>query len=390
MNKHNLTRDIPDPVKREVRQRCGFGCVVCGSAIYDYEHFDPEYIEAKEHNANGIALLCPTDHTRKRKNLLSHQKYLQAIANPKAKEINKAYTEWEVGDSAPTIIIGDKIFTGGTSIIKIDDELILGFKTPIEKGAPPRLYLRFFDREENEVFSIIDNEIGVNSDAFDIETEGSKWNIRSALYKTDLRIELSPPNLIFIKQINLTHKKWALKAKNEKFEILYDGNPSILFSGNARIEGECLYDLREEGKIESKNLNITFLAGGTVNKAFRWPLYLYVKTKNGVELGVIQNLNLLPLFTTEALAIENTSGLISDEYELKSLNRKGLIKILEKIAIPNGISNIVLDQNLKGEFHLISPIDLKQFIKDNSIDFGPYDLCPCNSGKLFKDCHMRK
>lgn len=29
-NKYGLTRDIPEDVKRKVRKRCGFGCVICG------------------------------------------------------------------------------------------------------------------------------------------------------------------------------------------------------------------------------------------------------------------------------------------------------------------------------------------------------------------------
>ena len=119
-NDHELSREIPSEIKREVRKRCGFGCVVCGSAIYEYEHFDPEFKDAKEHIADGIALLCPTDHRRKEKKLLSREKYLEAIANPKAFETNKAYTDWEDADFAPTIFIGNKIFKGGTSILKID------------------------------------------------------------------------------------------------------------------------------------------------------------------------------------------------------------------------------------------------------------------------------
>jgi hypothetical protein len=45
-NNHGLSRDIPDHVAREVRQRCGFGCVCCGSALYQYHHFDPLFREA--------------------------------------------------------------------------------------------------------------------------------------------------------------------------------------------------------------------------------------------------------------------------------------------------------------------------------------------------------
>jgi len=31
-------RNIPLPIQREVRQRCGFGCVICGTLLYEYDH----------------------------------------------------------------------------------------------------------------------------------------------------------------------------------------------------------------------------------------------------------------------------------------------------------------------------------------------------------------
>ena len=32
------SRNMPLPIQREVRQRCGFGCVVCGLPLYEYDH----------------------------------------------------------------------------------------------------------------------------------------------------------------------------------------------------------------------------------------------------------------------------------------------------------------------------------------------------------------
>jgi len=40
VNQHNLSRDIPRTVKRKVKKDSGFGCVICGSAICQYEHID--------------------------------------------------------------------------------------------------------------------------------------------------------------------------------------------------------------------------------------------------------------------------------------------------------------------------------------------------------------
>ncbi|MHB0562224.1 hypothetical protein ACX3RA_15640, partial [Escherichia coli] len=58
INKHGLSRRIPETIKRQIRQRCGFGCVICGFGFYDYEHFKPDFVDAKVHDPNGMTLLC--------------------------------------------------------------------------------------------------------------------------------------------------------------------------------------------------------------------------------------------------------------------------------------------------------------------------------------------
>lgn len=57
---------IPSDIRRQVRQRDGFGCVHCGSPVYDYEHF-VEYSIVKEHRADNIYLLCLPLHRKKGK-----------------------------------------------------------------------------------------------------------------------------------------------------------------------------------------------------------------------------------------------------------------------------------------------------------------------------------
>ena len=50
INKHGLPRTIPPDVKRAVRRACGFGCVICGLGIVDYEHVDPTFADALVHD----------------------------------------------------------------------------------------------------------------------------------------------------------------------------------------------------------------------------------------------------------------------------------------------------------------------------------------------------
>lgn len=137
INRFGLSRNIPSGVRREVRKRCCFGCVVCGSAIYNYEHFSPEFEDAHTHDPQRIALLCPTDHLKKHRGLISEEDYARHIQSPAALAKGFSFTGWSAESFAPQILIGSFTFTGGTSILRIGDELLLGFKPPEEQGAPP-------------------------------------------------------------------------------------------------------------------------------------------------------------------------------------------------------------------------------------------------------------
>jgi hypothetical protein len=81
-NRHGLSRDIPADVVRSVRRHDGFGCVVCGSAIYTYEQIDPEFADAEAHEADKIALLCATHHDMVTRGLLSKETIKSAKRNP--------------------------------------------------------------------------------------------------------------------------------------------------------------------------------------------------------------------------------------------------------------------------------------------------------------------
>jgi len=76
---------IPSKIKREVRQRCGYGCILCGCPIYDYEHIE-EYSVVKEHTFENLALLCPICHRKKTNKLISKEKILAALKSVEKRE----------------------------------------------------------------------------------------------------------------------------------------------------------------------------------------------------------------------------------------------------------------------------------------------------------------
>ena len=60
-DRRGRTRDIPEAVKRRLRQESGFGCCKCGHPLYQYHHIVP-YSEVQEDNPETMLTLCPNHH----------------------------------------------------------------------------------------------------------------------------------------------------------------------------------------------------------------------------------------------------------------------------------------------------------------------------------------
>ena len=135
-NSKGLGREIPSAIKREVRQRDGFGCVVCGSAIIQYEHFDPEFSEALEHTAAGITLLCGRCHDKKTRGLLSLETVKRAVRNPRCKQSGFSFEAFDVDHQPPSISLGTLKFRDVAVLIKVLGESIFSIKPPESIGSP--------------------------------------------------------------------------------------------------------------------------------------------------------------------------------------------------------------------------------------------------------------
>ena len=87
VNNHHLSRKPPLDIKRIIRQNSGFGCVICGAGIYDYEHVDPEFKDAREHDPDRMTLLCLQCHGKVTRKIWSKEKVKAAMKDPRCKQI---------------------------------------------------------------------------------------------------------------------------------------------------------------------------------------------------------------------------------------------------------------------------------------------------------------
>lgn len=236
INKYGLDRTIPPDIKRQVRKECGFGCIVCGNSIYQYEHIIPEFKDAKSHDVDKIGLLCGSCHDKVTRSILPKDFIQQKRESPICLDNKVSNFEYYINPKDDiTIILGKIKFINTPNILVINSCNILSILPPEIEGSPPIICATFFDRNGEKVAWINNNEWFGDSNSFDIESVGATIKIRSSLYKIDLKITLSHPNTIQIDNLNLDYNNNSITGNNNKGFTVKTKQSKIMF-GHEPIE----------------------------------------------------------------------------------------------------------------------------------------------------------
>lgn len=196
------SRNIPLPIQREVRQRCGFGCVICGMPLYEYEHME-EWANVKRHLAEEITLLCDQHHREKTGGLLPKDVVREADSNPfnLREGVSKPYSLHFSGKTAE-IEIGGNSFTCedqgyGTAMvpISVDGTPLVGL---IMADGHFLLNLVIFDEFNAPVLHIKNNQLYYSTEPWDIQLVGTRLAVREAHRKILIEIDFQPPNKVVI------------------------------------------------------------------------------------------------------------------------------------------------------------------------------------------------
>jgi trigger factor len=176
---------IPEKIKRAVRQRCRFGCVICGIPLFHYDHIE-EYADVQEHKAENLTLLCPNHHQSKTSNRLSKDLLLKRNAKP----FNEGHGL--TAKSAVSLVSAGnvaKFFAGGNTFlfpivprqlfpcITIDGEVVAGLT--VEDGAL-LLDLKLHDATGATSMLSERGEVAISTGNRDYRLEGETLSIRSA------------------------------------------------------------------------------------------------------------------------------------------------------------------------------------------------------------------
>lgn len=200
-NKHGLSRHIHPQLKKQIRQEAGFGCVVCGLAIGEYEHIAPEFADAERHDPEKMTFLCSQCHAKVTRKFLSKEAVWKAKEKPFALNGGKPHETFHIGDEWPEVKIGNVVTRQCESLITVNGRSLLGILPPEEAGGPFRINAVLDGVDGQEVLRIKDNAWASNSDLWDVEAKGGR-----IVFKTDkggiaIELEVAPGTINFNKLV---------------------------------------------------------------------------------------------------------------------------------------------------------------------------------------------
>jgi hypothetical protein len=203
-NFYGLSRDIPAEIKRQVRQRDGFGCVICGLGIIQYEHVDPEFKDARQHDPNAIALLCPHCHAKVTTRMWSKDRVKQAMQSPRCRQVGYARDFFDFVNGHPSLQFGGMLLHNCTTPIEVGGRPLFQVKPPEIQGESFLFSGLFTDSKGAVSLQIKDNEWRANAASWDVEIKGPTITVREAHRTVHLVLTVAQPNTIVVEKLDMT------------------------------------------------------------------------------------------------------------------------------------------------------------------------------------------
>jgi hypothetical protein len=248
VNKYGLSRDDlkPDDALK-IRQDCGFGCIICGCALFVYHHIDPEFQDAKVHDPEKMGLLCGTHHDAAHKHHLSPETVKKARLHPFCKKEGYTGHKFDIGSEKLLITLGGTKFINPKCVLRILGDELLTIRGPEEAGGRFRLTGTFYNRHGDLMFRIVDNEWRAPTENWDIDIEGPTTTIRLARRHIALVLRTDPPRGLHIERLDMYHRGIRVYADKRGVRI---GPPEGLgraFSG-VILHPACCLEVIEKGE----------------------------------------------------------------------------------------------------------------------------------------------
>ena len=218
-------------MKREVRQRDGFGCIVCGSAFYQYDHLVTEFKDAVIHDPQRIVLLCGGCHDRKTRGALSTKTLQEHAQSPRCIQKDFSWGPLDIGRDHPEIVFGTITAINVRSLITIDGEDVFSIAPPLVAHRPFTVNASLYDKNGRQTIKIVRNEFQAAVSNWDVEITGSRVTVRSAPGEFDLVIRMEPPHRLVIERLNMVYKNFSIQCREGKDTIIESSGTLLRATG---------------------------------------------------------------------------------------------------------------------------------------------------------------
>ena len=239
-NRYGLSRNIPADTKRLVRQDCGYGCIICGAAIIEYEHIDPPFPEAEAHNPSGIGLLCPQCHAKVTRGFLSKQAVKQARLDPFCKQRGFANEFFDIGRTYPRLTFAGSTVTRTPIPVMVEGVPLIRVDPAEEDSGPFRLTGNFYNSQGVLSLEIVANEWRARSANWDVEAIGGVITVRDNPRHISLQLRAVPPDGLEVERLDMFVRNWRILGNKRELVVESPDGRRNTFSG-------CLGDGAEVG-----------------------------------------------------------------------------------------------------------------------------------------------
>lgn len=237
----SITGNIPEPIKRDVRQTAGFGCCKCGLPIIEYHHIVKDSTNPKE-----IMLLCPIHHHEATVGAMLIEEQWNYKKNPYNIENGFVQGQLKVNQTTPVVSIANSQFIGTGDFLVVDGENLLSLR--INEGKL-EASIKLYDQNDILVADIQNNEwISGNPLPWDIEASFQLLKIRRKLRDIEFSLDAR------VDPIELGADMWR---KKQNFQLRSN---EIFFNGvktNVRLSNICYVALRLEADTAKNSFSIT-------------------------------------------------------------------------------------------------------------------------------------
>lgn len=203
-NKHDLSRNIPAKVKRKVREQSKYGCVICRSGFYQYEHIAP-FEDVKAHDPEHICCLCGRCHDAVTRGHLSKEAVVAAYSRIRGGgnevepptgplDFHAGFAAIRIGGLEYPPTLRTLVRYHGTDVVTV---------MPGSHGSPGRISAIFTDDDGHPILELRENEWVGQTQGWDIEVIGKRLTVRKSSGETALVLRMDFPGTLVLERLDM-------------------------------------------------------------------------------------------------------------------------------------------------------------------------------------------